>query len=532
MSVNAAPLLARAEQAFRADHHDQAAGLAVHHLRQHPGDPRGLSLLGSVAAATGALFQAEIFFRQALSREPANREIRLNVARVLNQQEKLPEALAIFETLRSPSDPSTEVIVSLILDKLGRNEEARTILAAATERNPERANVWLAYAHNLRSAGETEAAIEAYRRAIAITPDLGDAWWGIGSIKSKVFRPADIAAMEAALALAVDVNNAAPLHFALGRALQAEGRYAEAFRHFDKANAIYEQSIEYDAGQLSREVEESERLFTPEFLKASARSGDDTSGPIFIASLPRSGSTLLEQMLGSHPDIEPLGELPHIPALLRTLMEGATRAGIRSVPEAVAKLSAADRTGMGQEYLRRVAAHRKTDRLWFVDKMPHNWSNALLIRQILPGAQIIDIRRDAMTCCWSNFSHSFSRAHASSFTLEGIGLAYVDYVRLMDHLDRAIPGWIKHVAYDELIERPEPVLRVLFEELGIGFDPAVLRFHESKREVRTPSAEQVRRPLNREGIGTWRPYAQWLGPLRNVLGPLAEDEVSSGNARA
>nr|WP_245198230.1 sulfotransferase [Sphingomonas kaistensis] len=435
----------------------------------------------------------------------------------------MPEALAIFETLRSPSDPATEVIVSLILDKLGRNEDARQILEAATQRNPERANLWLAYAHNLRSAGETQAAIDAYRRAIALTPDLGDAWWGIGSIKSKVFGPEDIAAMETALDQAVDVNNVAPLHFALGRALQTEGRYADAFHHFQEANAIFERSLDYDAGQLSREVEESERLFTAEFLASTAGGGDPSSGPIFIASLPRSGSTLLEQMLGSHPDIEPLGELPHIPALLRTLMEGATRAGIRSVPEAVATMSESDRIGMGREYLRRVAAHRRTDRPWFVDKMPHNWSNALLIRQILPNAQIIDIRRDAMTCCWSNFSHSFSRAHSSSFTLAGIGRAYVDYVRLMDHLDKVIPGWIKHVAYDELIERPEPVLRALFEQLGIGFDEAVLRFHESKREVRTPSVEQVRRPLNREGVGTWRPYAQWLGPLRDALGPFAGD---------
>lgn len=526
MNVKAAPLLARAEQAFRADRHDQAAGLAVNHLRQNPGDPRGLSLLGSVAAATGALFQAEIFFRQALSGDGSNREVLLSLARVLNQQEKLPEALAIFETLRSPSDPATEVIVSLILDKLGRNEEARQILSAMTERYSERANVWLAYAHNLRSAGKTQAAIDAYRRAIAITPDLGDAWWGIGSIKSKVFGPEDIAAMEAALDQAVDVNNVAPLHFALGRALQAEGRFEDAFQHFREANAIFERSLEYDAGQLSREVDESERLFTAEFLTSNAGGGDPSFGPIFIASLPRSGSTLLEQMLGSHPDVEPLGELPHIPALLRTLMEGATRAGIRSVPEAVATMSAADRLGMGQEYLRRVAAHRKTDRPWFVDKMPHNWSNALLIRQILPNAQVIDIRRDAMTCCWSNFSHSFSRAHSSSFTLEGIGRAYVDYVRLMDHLDMVIPGWIKHVAYDELIERPEPVLRALFEQLGIGFDEAALRFHESKREVRTPSVEQVRRPLNREGVGTWRPYAEWLGPLRDALGPLVKEQVS------
>ncbi|WP_300974749.1 sulfotransferase [Sphingomonas sp. LHG3406-1] len=521
MNVSASPLMARAEQAFAAGKNDQAAALVAQHLRQRPGDPRGLSLLGSVAAATGALFQAELFFRKALMAAPPNRELRLSLARVLNQQDKLPEALAMFEPLRDGADSSTEVIVSLILDKLGRHDEARAILAAAVERHPERPNVWLTYAHHLRSAGETEAAIDAYRRAIAITPDLGDAWWGLASIKKKVFSPADIEAMEAAVAMAVDVNNSAPLHFALGRAFQAEQQHEQAFRHYEEANAIWARSLDYDSGQLTREVDESRQLFTADFLKRSEGAGDPSDAPIFIVSLPRSGSTLLEQMLGSHPDIEPLGELPHIPSLLRIMMEGATRAGIRSVPEAIAKLSPQDRTGMGQEYLRRVAAHRKTDRPYFVDKMPHNWSNALLLRQILPNARIIDIRRDAMTCCWSNFSHSFSRAHASSFTLEGIGRAYVDYVRLMDHLDDVLPGWIKHVPYDRMIDEPEPVLRGLFEGLGIPFDEAVLRFHEAKRTVRTPSAEQVRRPLNREGVGTWKPYEQWLGPLKDALGPHA-----------
>mgnify|MGYP002777853144 FL=1 len=520
MNLHAFPLLARAEQSFHAGRHDEAARLAMAHQRQNPGEPRGLSLLGLLATETGALYQGEIFLRRSLGAAP-NRDTALNLARNLNQQSRLAEALALFEPLRSDSDPQTEVVVSLILDKLGRHEESRTILERMAKRYPDRPNIWLAYGHNLRFDGQTDKAIEAYRRAIALQADLGEAWWGIASIKRKVFDANDIAAMKEAIAVAVDAANLAPLHFALGRALQAEQRYEEAFAHFAEANAIWARELHYDSGQLSREVEESERLFTAEALNASQGAGDPSSAPIFIVSLPRSGSTLLEQMLGSHPDIEPLGELPHIPALLRTMMEGATRAGIRSVPEAIARLSPQDRTGMGQEYLRRVQAHRKTERPYFVDKMPHNWSNALLLRQILPNAHVVDIRRDAMTCCWSNFSHSFSRAHASSFTLEGIGRAYVDYVRLMAHLDRALPGWVKHVAYDELIERPEPVLRALFEGLGIRFDEEVLRFHEAKRTVRTPSAEQVRRPLNREGVGTWKPYEAWLGPLREALGNLA-----------
>lgn len=521
MNISASIALSRAEQSFRAGRHDEAARLVIGHLRGQPQDPRALSLLGAIATETGALSQGENFYRRALAMQPGSPEIRMNLARNLNQQSRVAEALELFETLRSDGDSSTEVILSLLYDKLGRHDESRSVLEAAKERYPDKPNIWLAWGHNLRYAGKTDEALAAYRRAIAIQPDLGEAWWGMASIKRKVFEPAELAAMQESADEAVDVNNEAPLRFALGRAMAVEYRHEEAFRQYERANAIWAENLNYDAGQLSREVAQSEQLFTADTI-ARMTGGAQSDAPIFIVSLPRSGSTLLEQMLGSHPDIEPLGELPHIPALLRTLMEGATRAGIRAVPEAVAKMSDADAKGMGEEYLRRVAPHRRSDKRWFLDKMPHNWSNALLLRRILPNAHVVDIRRDAMTCCWSNFSHSFSQAHASSFTLEGIGQAYVDYVRLMAHLDRIAPGWIAHVAYDELIERPEPVLRALFDQLGIPFDEAVLRFYESKREVRTPSAEQVRKPLNREGVGTWKPYERWLDPLKAVLGDLAK----------
>jgi len=175
-----------------------------------------------------------------------------------------------------------------------------------------------------------------------------------------------------------------------------------------------------------------------------------------------------------------------------------------------------------RDYLRRAALHRKTDRRYFVDKLPHNWSNILFIRRILPQARFLDIRRDAMDCCFSNFSQSFSRAHASSFRLADIGQCYVDYVRLMTHLDRVAPGMVHHIDYEAMVEDPEAQLRPALTYLGLEWDPAVLEFHKLDRVVRTPSSEQVRRPLNRDGMKVWKPYDEWLGPLREVLGPLAE----------
>ena len=525
--ISAYPRLAEAQRALDNRRYVDAARLAMTHVRSHPQDPRGLGLLGSAAMKMGALSQAERFLRQALALAPESPQIIRELASCLHQQERLPEALELFDKLEpgSAGDPQTSLIGTLILDKLGRSDEARRRLEQLVELHPNNTNVLLAYALNLRAAGKTDESVAAYRHAAEIDPERGDAWWGIASIKRNVFTDDDIATMEDALTIAVDISNVAPLHFALGRAWHERKNYERAFHHYSEGNRLWAESINYQADELTEEVVQAQKLFDRSFFVNDPKSGDSSDAPIFIVSLPRSGSTLLEQMLGSHRDVEPLGELPHIPALLRSAMEGATRRGITSVPEALRALSPADRTAFGREYLRRAAFHRKASTPRFVDKLPHNWSNVLFIRQILPNAKIIDIRRDPLDCCFSNFSHSFSRAHASSFALEDIGRVYVDYVRLMHHLNAAAPGYIHHLRYEALIDQPEPQLRDALDYLGLPWDEGCLRFYESERAVRTPSAEQVRRPLNREGMGVWEPYRQWLGPLFEALEPLTQIEA-------
>lgn len=522
--ITAAPILREAQQALDAGNQERAAYLTMQHLRQRPGDPRGLEMLGTVALKAGALLQAEVFFRQALGRGGPTMGLIRNLASCLFQQERQDEALPLFQAVAEsrPDDYQVRANIVLIHDKLGREDEARRKWEQLVQEFPDKPSLWIAYAQHLRAAGQTEEAKGAYRRVISIEPDRGEAWWGLASIKTNRFDDDDIAAMERALGTASDILNLSPLHFALGRERHLRKEYAKAFHHFTEANRLWAQAINYNPDELTQEVSEASHMFDRDYF-TSLRGGAQTSlVPVFIVSLPRSGSTLLEQMLGSHSEVEPLGELPYIPTLLRGVMERATQRSRTTVPQAVAALSAEQRQALGEDYLRRASLHRQTDLPYFIDKLPHNWNNVILIRHILPNAKFIDIRRSAIACCFANFSHSFTRAHSSSFALEHIGRAYIDYVRQMDHLDHAAPGLVHHVRYEQLIEDPERELRGALAYLGLPWDEACLRFYESDRAVRTPSAEQVRRPLNKEGIGAWKPYEQWLGPLKEVLGPLAE----------
>lgn len=522
--VTAFPRLSAAQQALDSNHIQEAARIALQHVREHPQDPRGLGLLGAAAMRMGALGQAEQFLRKAQSLAPRSQQVLMELGSCLQQQERLAEALEIFEQVDASSDHASEVAFNkaVILDKLGRADEARERLAALTANEPANLNAWLAYAHNLRSAGETDEAVRAYRRAIAIDFERGDAWWGLASIRKPIFTDEDVATMQEAIRIAIDPRNLSPLHFALARAHHNRKEYEQAFYHYSEGNRIRAETIGYQVNELTEEVDEYVRKLGPGHLSGPSTRPGTGPVPIFLVSLPRSGSTLLEQMLGSHPDIQPAGELSHIPALIRAAMEHHTRQGRFSLPEVIQRIGPQEAEALGVEYLRRASQHIDGGAKAFVDKLPHNWSNIPFIRKILPQAKFVDIRRPAMDCCFANFTQSFSRAHAASFALEHIGQCYVDYVRLMDHLDRVAPGLVHHVRYERLIEEPEPELRSIFDYLEIEWDDAPLNFHQLDRIVRTPSAEQVRRPLNREGLDVWKPYSQWLGPLREVLGPLAD----------
>jgi tetratricopeptide (TPR) repeat protein len=523
LTVRVYPSLAKAKRQIEDDEFELAAKSLIEHLRQHPDEPEGMAQLGNVAMRLGALGQSEHFLRRALARGATDFETRRTLANVLAQQERPDKAIPLMESLIAEKrDQGLLAILGSLLERIGKSEEALAIQERMVEELPDSPPAWIAYGHGLRSAGRVDEAIAAYRRAIAVDEEYGEAWWGLASIRRQVFDEADIAAMQRALGIAVDIKHIAPLNFALARAFRDRDDHENAFRHYEEGNRLRAEIINYNAHELTDEIAETERIADAGLLAKFSTAPIGDARPVFIVSLPRSGSTLLEQMLGSHPQIEPVGELPYVPAILRTWMELATRRGKITVPQAIAQLTDEQAVALGKDYLQRASLHRKTDRPYFVDKLPQNWSNVLFIRRILPQAKFIHIRRPAMDCCFSNFSLSFTRFHASSFTLKDIGQCYVDHVRLMEHLDRIAPGLVHHVSYQALVDDPQRELEGVLAYLGLPWDDAVLEFHKLDRVVRTPSSEQVRRPINREGIDVWKPYSRWLDPLREVLGDLAE----------
>lgn len=514
------PRLMEAEELFREGRKDQASLKVIEHLRQHRDEPRGLALLGEIAMDNGALVQAEQFLRRA-ARLGNAMEVKRNLAAVLLQQDRLDAALEAYTYLeREDEGLAASAARAIIMDRLGYSDEALEIYARVIADPAADARHWIAYGHSLRFAGRTAEAIAAYRRVTADDPERGEAWWGLADIKASVLTAEDTQRMEAALAIAVDALNIVPLHMALARAWHDRGEYERAFGHYREGNRIRAETIRYDPSELTREVDDFLRMPVPSD-EADARVAAQPV-PIFLISLPRSGSTLLEQILSRHPDIQASGELPYVRSVMRASLEAHMQRGALTVPQYVRRLSPNEKRALGAEYLRRAAMHRRSDTRYFIDKMPSNWSDILFIRAILPQARFVEIRRNAMDCAFSNYTHHFSSAHAASFDLVNQARATVDYTRLMDHVAKAAPGMMCQVRYETLLDHPERELRRVLDYLGLDWSDDLLSFHESDRTVRTPSAEQVRRPLNRSGVDRWKPYAPWLQPLRDALGPLAD----------
>jgi hypothetical protein len=372
----------------------------------------------------------------------------------------------------------------------------------------------------LHTVGRLEDSITAYRRAIDLNPSFGEAWWSLANLKTVRFDDADVAAMQAALGEdQLSKTTLLQLHFALGKAFEDAGRLEESFSHYEQGNAIRHAMLDYDPDAAGNYVRRNIATFSEGLFDARKGNGSPAPDPIFIVGMPRAGSTLIEQILASHSQIEGTSELPYLPNIVRRL---SAEFPDTLYPEAVERLDPDALRHLGQEYLHSAAANRKSDKPFFIDKSPNNWMNVGLIQLILPNAQIIDARRHPLGCCFSNFKQHFASGQPFSYSLDDLGRYYSDYVRLMDHFDRIMPGKIHRVFHEDMVEDSEREIRRLLAYLDLPFEEGCLRFYDNDRAVRTPSGEQVRRPINRDGVEQWKAFEPWLGPLKQALGPVLE----------
>jgi hypothetical protein len=365
----------------------------------------------------------------------------------------------------------------------------------------------------LKTIGRQAEGVAAYRRAIALKQTLGEAWWSLANLKTVRFDEADLRAMEVALQ-AKDLSDEDRFHldFALGKALHDMGRPDEAFAHYAVANALRLKSQPYQPEQIARSVDRCIAAFAAEVF-ANEAGGSGAPDPIFVVGMPRAGSTLVEQILASHSLVEGTSELPDIPVLSR-------KPG--PYPKGILGASPDERRALGEEYLKRAGVQRRTDRPYFIDKLPNNWMFVPFIQLILPNAKIIDARRHPLGCCFSNFRQQFARGQDFTYDLADVGRYYADYVRLMAHVDAVLPGRVHRVIYERIVDDTESEVRRLLDYCGLEFEPKVLEFYNTERAVRTASSEQVRQPIYREATEEWRAYEPHLGPLKEALGPVLD----------
>ncbi len=519
------PELADASFAIAQRRFDAAEAIVNKHLRAVPGEVSGLRMLATIASARGDFLGSERLLRQCLELAPGYAEARFDLANELYRQHRQTEVLPLVDRLLAtyPTDSSYMALKAQVLRLHGRNAEATALMRQAVEASPASAKLRLLYGHLLREVGKQAEAIESYRQSLALQPGMGEAYWSLANLKTVRFTEADLEEMQKQLSITAPLDaNRAALQFALGKALEDAGRYEQSFEHYADGNALH-RALNFYNPQVVRElVQRSKALFVPSFFAARSGWGSERVDPIFILGMPRSGSTLLEQILASHSMVEGTRELPEVPAIARDLIIGATEVDTRVYPGVLGTQREEDVQGFAARYLERTAMFRTLGRPRFIDKLPGNFLHVGLIHLMFPRATIIDSRRHPLGCCFSCFKQLFARELQFTYNQEDLGKYYHDYVELMDHLDAVLPGRVHHVYYEQLVSDPEGVIRALLEHCGLPFEEGCLRFYENRRIVNTISSEQVRRPINSDAVDQWRHYEPWLGDLKKELNGLID----------
>jgi len=511
-------ILEQATQALQAGDRGDAERLLRKHLLEQPRDAAVLTKLAELVMGELRIEEATMLLRRAAEAD-AKAERRFALIYHLHRHIGAPSTLEEIGKLPGVlrTDLQVLAIEAACHGVLGNHDAQLAICERLAEADPSNMATLKTLGDALKTVGRTDEAIATLRTALDANPSYGEGWWTLSNFKSYTFTDRDISTMRKELRRKINEEDALHIHFALGSAYEQRKDFAKSFQHYAAGNALRRNGFDAHSMSITGLVDRAMAVFTPELFARHKKSGHPTSAPIFVVGVHRSGSTLIEQILASHPLIEGTAELSVMQYLWERLARIASLRD-RGPFQELFELHGTAITAIGQEYIERTRAYRMTDRPYFVDKLPANWMHSGLIRLALPKAKIIDARRHPMACGFSNFKQNYASGIRFSYSLESIGYFYRDYVRFMDHIDRVQPGKIHRVLNERLIDDPEGEVRRMLDFMGLPFDPACLEFHCNKRAVRTPSAEQVRRPINRDGVDSWRHYEQWLQPMKEALG--------------
>jgi tetratricopeptide (TPR) repeat protein len=503
---------------------DAAESLIRSYLLQHGNQIEAMRLLARIGIARKVFDDAELLLSAVLELAPDYRVARQEYAGVLIELHKYQEARRQLEQLLA-AEPDNRLFKTLYATSsvgLGEHQRAIGIYRELLRGTPADADLHLSIAHAQKTLGQRQQAIESYHRAAELRPGFGDAYWSLANLKTYRFTDEELQRLRAAeSAPTTSADDRFHLCFALGKALEDRGEFAESFRYYQIGNGLKRSESKYRAEIIEHNTQQQIEVCSAEFFASRRGYGAPDPDPIFIVGLPRSGSTLLEQILASHSRVEGTQELANVQQIVTNLRGRDPDLTNPRYPRILTQMSADDFLQLGQRYIADTRVYRSGKR-YFIDKMPNNFRHLGLIHLMLPNARIIDARREPMACCFSNLKQLFANGQEFTYGIDDIARYYQTYLELMQHWDRVLPGRVLRMQHEDVVDDLQGSVRRMLDFCGLEFEPQCIEFHKTERSVRTASSEQVRQPLFREGLDQWRNFEPWLDPLKAALGGALE----------
>jgi len=513
--------------ALAAKHHkegrlDEAEKLYREGIKKRPDNVDAMRMLAMVAATAKRFDDAERLLRKATAIAPDFLTAVIDLGRILKEQDRFEEAIDCFKKAIAinPNNPGTHYLLASTYSPAALNHEAVREYRRTLELSPNHPGALLGLGNSLKTVGEQEEAIRAYQDCIRVKPDNGEIYWSLANLKTYRFSDGQIEDMERRASENAELPDKSAVNFlfALGKAFDDRGEFDRAWHFYERANTKQRMMVKYDPVQTETINDSMMEVFDAELLGEKSGLGHDDPAPVFILGLPRSGSTLLEQILASHSRVEGTSELPYIGRVAMSL--NRNRADGIKFPGAVRELGEEALKMLGEDYIRYAQLHRTEGAPFFIDKMPNNFPSVGFIHLILPKAKIIDARRHPLDACVANYRQHYARGQTFTYDLTDIGEYYLQYQRMMDYWNEVLPKRVLTVQYEEVVTDLEQQVRRILDYCGLPFEENCIRYYETERPVRTASSEQVRQPIYTGAVNFWRNYEKHLDELFEIIEPL------------